>query len=129
MKLFLYTLPKLIVKTSCGKMFELFKVCIVNRLKNPFNCLAFMWFLCALRCFFDLDMLRATPSNVGTHQYGRRSPNPHATNTTDSEEQLTYHFTLQDFNYNNNVIDVVFNMLYSTIMFVFGTYIKAYMPS
>ena len=100
----------------CSRIGACLNHCIVRRLRNPFSWLAILWFLCTVRCFFDLDMLRMKPSNVGgVHQPGRSSGKWQKNNSTDtgnlnntnaSNITNNNYLTLQDFSYANNLVDL-----------------------
>ena len=35
------------------------------------HCLACLWFLCGVKVFFDLDMLKVLPANLSINSYGK----------------------------------------------------------
>ena len=39
--------------------------------KGPFYMLAILWFLCTMKIFFDLDMLRLMPGSSNLQSFGR----------------------------------------------------------
>lgn len=38
---------------------------------NLLHCLTFLWFVCSLKFFFDLDMLKLMPMNINLQSYGK----------------------------------------------------------
>mmetsp|Transcript_32012 Transcript_32012/g.39727 ORF Transcript_32012/g.39727 Transcript_32012/m.39727 type:complete len:146 (-) Transcript_32012:561-998(-) len=106
-------------------------------MRNPYHCLAILWFFVAIKTFFDLDMLKALPGNAAMKSYGRqRKPTVFEQNSTYPEVNIvldsqnftrkgpsaqqgdfTHYYLLSQFSYHNNVIDIFLN----TILKLFKT--------
>ena len=57
---------------------------LIRWFSNPFNALALLWFFVAIRCFFDLDLLKALPGNAAVKSTGRQ-----ARKTTPYDQNMT----------------------------------------
>jgi hypothetical protein len=70
-----------------------------------------LWFICSIKVFLDLDMLKAPQGMAGMRTFGnQRRPSSaydlhHQVNATRENVTYPYHIHLTDFRYENNVID------------------------
>ena len=80
------------------------------------HCLACLWFLCAVKVFFDLDMLKILPANLNLNSYGKgRRPTvaEQLAHEDGSESAVSDRavFQLNDFKYHNNVLDLYVDLV------------------
>ena len=81
---------------------------------NVFNCLTFMWLICMIKVFFDLDMLKILPPNLHLNSYGKgkRLSMQEQLEDAGSKDTTRQILGLRDFKFMNNILDMYFNLHY-----------------
>lgn len=90
------------------------KLIVTRFCANPFNCLILLWFLLTTQVIFDLDLLRIAPSSFVDQGGKSKSNNKKVVDKSPEvvgRGTLPEEFPLDDFNYDNNLIDAFLSLL------------------
>ena len=103
------------VKTVVTRVTDLFAYMPnIIYIPNVFNCLTFMWLICTIKVFFDLDMLKILPPNLHLNSYGKgkRLSMQEQLEDAGSKDTTRQILGLRDFKFMNNILDMYFNLHY-----------------